>query len=423
MRRKLIVLLGIICMLNSNAVKAEEQLDETDKVLFRQNVECDDLNLKYYFEFEYDSNGRKIARKEYSETGSLNATIEYVYNELGLIEQEVDYSASGTVDTTTDCEYDSNGNIIKETINDNEDVSERIYQYDLNGKLIKKNYISSGGSKSSWMYLYEGDRLVEIDVERDGVREVDEYYTYDADGKVVSTLGPDKSGYQYEYDENGLKIKETLVVNGEPYLVSTFEYRSLDEAEEEEIYNIEIIKLVQEALNEKGFECGVVDGIAGNTTKSAIIDFMKSIGEESSGKITNDVIDKLDIEDAVYEIRELLKFRTDLTYEQLIRNPLDYIGEKVKFSGTVLQVINTNGNNKLRIAMNSDSNQCILCSYSRLDMNNTNIIEGDKLVIYGISEGTEDYISVAGIQLTVPSVMVERIECDYGIFKVFPGFS
>lgn len=35
----------------------------------------------------------------------------------------------------------------------------------------------------------------------------------------------------------------------------------------------EVIKAVQEALNEEGFDCGTPDGIAGNGTKSAISDF------------------------------------------------------------------------------------------------------------------------------------------------------
>ena len=37
--------------------------------------------------------------------------------------------------------------------------------------------------------------------------------------------------------------------------------------------NTEVIKAVQEALNEEGFDCGTPDGIAGNGTKSAISDF------------------------------------------------------------------------------------------------------------------------------------------------------
>lgn len=407
---------------STKEVDEEEKIKLLDNLLFRQYVECDDLDLEYYFEFEYDQNGRKIARKEYSQKGSMKNKIEYHYDEQGEIQQEIEYSLTGSVNSTIDYEYDSYGNLKKKLITrTGGKIAERLYQYDSAGKLIEEIYRDEDGAETTWIYLYEGDKIVQVDIESDGERETDNYYKYDVDGRLISTVGPDGSGDKYEYDENGLKIKETYIIQDSPYLISTFEYRKLNEFEEE-IDNQEIVRLVQETLNSKGFSCGTTDGVVGDMTKSSIIAYMESIGEKSTGKITDDLVDKLDIEDEVFEIKELLKFRTDLNYEQLMRKPLDYIGKKVKLSGEVLQVINDNGKNELRIAMNSDSNQCILCSYSMLDMKGNSILEGDNLVVYGVSTGTEDYISVAGVQITVPSIRIERIESDYGVFEVFPGF-
>lgn len=194
-----------------------------------------------------------------------------------------------------------------------------------------------------------------------------------------------------------------------------------DEIIEKREITTDVIKIVQEKLNETGYECGNVDGISGKATQKAIISFMDSKGEESDGNIDDKLIELLEIKDEVEELYELQEYKADITYENLMRTPSDYIGEKVKYSGEVLQVILDEGN-YMRLAIEGNIDNVVLCSYSRIDMEEVNILEGDYLTIYGKSMGTDDYISVIGKEIVIPSIMCERIEASYGIFKVARGF-
>lgn len=55
----------------------------------------------------------------------------------------------------------------------------------------------------------------------------------------------------------------------------------------------EEIKEAQSALNELGYPCGTADGIAGNKTTEAIIAFQTDKGLDTSGEVTNELLDEL----------------------------------------------------------------------------------------------------------------------------------
>lgn len=72
------------------------------------------------------------------------------------------------------------------------------------------------------------------------------------------------------------------------------------EAETEIVVNVdlsdpEIIKKVQQALNDNGFDCGAADGIAGQKTSNAITAFQSDRGLETTGTITQELIAVLGI--------------------------------------------------------------------------------------------------------------------------------
>ena len=52
----------------------------------------------------------------------------------------------------------------------------------------------------------------------------------------------------------------------------------------------DIVKQVQQALNEQGFDCGTPDGVAGQKTKEAILNFKKSIGFETDDTSIDDMV-------------------------------------------------------------------------------------------------------------------------------------
>jgi len=57
-----------------------------------------------------------------------------------------------------------------------------------------------------------------------------------------------------------------------------------------------MIKEVQKALNDLGYDCGKVDGILGKKTKAALKKFQKDYGLKVDGKIGKEVKKALNIE-------------------------------------------------------------------------------------------------------------------------------
>ena len=101
------------------------------------------------------------------------------------------------------------------------------------------------------------------------------------------------------------------------------------------------VLLVQQTLNNLGYNCGSADGVAGSKTKEQINAYEKDHGLTVNGAVTDQLLESLGIADKVAEEAkkeaEKKDYSSDFSYKQLARNPDSYIGEKVKFSGKVLQ--------------------------------------------------------------------------------------
>ncbi|WP_423190381.1 hypothetical protein ACO1PF_05820 [Alkalibacterium sp. f15] len=102
-------------------------------------------------------------------------------------------------------------------------------------------------------------------------------------------------------------------------------------------------------------------------------------------------------------------YETGITYDQLARTPDDYMGEKIKFSGKVIQVIEGDEEIQLRFAVNDDYDQVIYVAYSP-DIVEQRVLEDDYLTISGYSLGTVSYESTIGGVITIPSSVIEIIE-------------
>lgn len=57
-----------------------------------------------------------------------------------------------------------------------------------------------------------------------------------------------------------------------------------------------MVRAVQRALNNAGYDCGIADGISGPKTKKAIEDYQKANEQPVTGLITDDLLKALDIE-------------------------------------------------------------------------------------------------------------------------------
>ncbi len=92
----------------------------------------------------------------------------------------------------------------------------------------------------------------------------------------------------------------------------------------------------------------------------------------------------------------------EVTYKKLAKNEHTYMGDLVKVSGEVIQVLEgEDGYAEYRIALDEWWSEVVYITYTR-DKSEDRILEGDKITIYGMSRGLYTYESVDGVDITVP---------------------
>ena len=116
-----------------------------------------------------------------------------------------------------------------------------------------------------------------------------------------------------------------------------------------------------------------------------------------------------DIEIEEYNEADKASYDTGITYDQLARTPDDYENKKVKFSGEVIQVMESDGETQLRIAVDGNYDNVIYVGYNSKIIN-TRILENDYVTFRGISKGLITYQSTLGGEITIPLVYVQQIE-------------
>ena len=102
------------------------------------------------------------------------------------------------------------------------------------------------------------------------------------------------------------------------------------------------------------------------------------------------------------------------SYEEIARDPDDYIGENAKFTGKVVQVIQKGNSYTLRVNITKTRwgyDDTILVYYSAKD-GDSRILEDDIVTMYGFMGGTYTYETVMGNSLTVPLLFAEYISIE-----------
>ena len=102
-------------------------------------------------------------------------------------------------------------------------------------------------------------------------------------------------------------------------------------------------------------------------------------------------------------------YETGITYNQLARTPDDYIGEKVKFKGTVIQVIEGDYTTQIRFAVNDDYDTVLFAEYDK-SIVSSRILEDDFITIMGTSAGLITYESTMGGNISIPAVSIDKID-------------
>lgn len=103
-------------------------------------------------------------------------------------------------------------------------------------------------------------------------------------------------------------------------------------------------------------------------------------------------------------------------YKEIARNPGNYKGNKVKFTGEVIQVQEV-GSNSIILRVNVTKNKynyyedTIYCTYKYSD-NESKILQDDIITLYGECKGDTSYTSILGQKITIPKVEIKYIELN-----------
>lgn len=104
-------------------------------------------------------------------------------------------------------------------------------------------------------------------------------------------------------------------------------------------------------------------------------------------------------------------YDTGITYNQLARTPKEYIDKKVTFNGQVVQTMDDGGETYIRLAVDGNYDNIILANYYT-DISDVRILEKDNVTIKGTSVGIKSYTSNLGKKISIPGVMIDKIELN-----------
>lgn len=173
------------------------------------------------------------------------------------------------------------------------------------------------------------------------------------------------------------------------------------------------IRIVQQALNDAGYNCGNPDGVAGGKTTEAVTKYQTDKGLTVNGLITDELLQALNVvekvQDAVQKEASKAEYSSDYTYDQLARNPDTYKGQKMKFTGKVLEAGNDDDICYARIELNSNIDTILFVTY-KSDLLGYRLLDDDNITVYGTSLGVYSYKSVGAGTITIPWLNADMIE-------------
>lgn len=111
------------------------------------------------------------------------------------------------------------------------------------------------------------------------------------------------------------------------------------------------------------------------------------------------------------ENAEKNKYETGITYNQVARNPDDYLLKLGKFKGKVVQVMEGDTHNNLRVAVGGNYDNMLLVEYDPSILSQR-ILEDDQVTIYGTNMGIYSYTSTMGAKISIPSMLADKIDIN-----------
>lgn len=347
---------------------------------FQNGIQLDSTGVKNESQYEeiYENTSRMIKKGI-----SLEVAFAYVLQDNSLVDFSIQENANSNMlaeNLTIDISSET-GDFVSKKGYGNGDVTEQLEEKNKEIEELNKQ-------------LEEKDKEIaqlksELDEAKKTTKNVEEGESADS--------SEDNNGEDSDTEENGEK-ESTSEVEQKPVV----EYKDAT-----------TIRIVQQSLNDAGYNCGNPDGVAGGKTTEAVTKYQTDKGLTVNGLVTDELLQALNIvekvQDAVQKEASKGEYGGDYTYDQLARNPDTYKNQKIKISGKVLQAEYDDDICYARIAMNNDYNTVVFVTYSS-DLLNYRLLEDDKVTVYGVSYGVYSYKAVSGATITIPWLSADMIE-------------
>ena len=104
-------------------------------------------------------------------------------------------------------------------------------------------------------------------------------------------------------------------------------------------------------------------------------------------------------------------YDTGITYDQIARTPQNYTKKKVRFSGTVFQVLESNGRTQLRMTISSNVNNVIIVEY-KTDVLKQRFLENDNITVSGRFIDIWSSTSTKGQKMNDPAIWADNIDLN-----------
>lgn len=127
----------------------------------------------------------------------------------------------------------------------------------------------------------------------------------------------------------------------------------------------------------------------------------------------NELVEKYNEETNVqYETPTNLEdYATNITYNDLSRNPKEFEGKALSMDGEVVQLLESDGEVDIRLAVNGDYDEMVYIVYES-NIIESRVLEGDDITFYGVYYGIYQYESTFGSTISIPLILVDYIEIN-----------
>lgn len=112
---------------------------------------------------------------------------------------------------------------------------------------------------------------------------------------------------------------------------------------------------------------------------------------------------------------DFIKSCASYSYQDIARNPDSYIGQCAKFTGKVIQVMESGTSCQYRVNVTQSRyswSDTIYVTYTKSSISESRILEDDIITIYGTLAGNYTYETVMHSELTIPSIDAKYIKIN-----------